>query len=145
MTPALITRASLAATAAKRWMSIHVAYGRCSGDGEVTWFWSGAPKSKAIHAQLLALGPTPNPDDVDRIMGDPVWTEAPACEACERAWPAVVRIAEPVARHLCLECVKARGDVGPVTVANARLSFDDAADVTAEPVDLIPVKIGDIL
>jgi hypothetical protein len=38
------------------------------------------PPAKEIHEALIALGPDPNPDDVDRIM-DSKWTY-PECDEC---------------------------------------------------------------
>ena len=35
-----------------------------------------------IGEKVRALGPTPNPDDVDRIIGNGSWTRTPRCSEC---------------------------------------------------------------
>ena len=68
----LITRKTLAAVAAERWVQAY--------DGTIYW---NAPKhGQSIHAALVALGTEPNPDDVDRIIGNKSWTKVPACSCC---------------------------------------------------------------
>ena len=70
----LITRQTQANTAAERW---HRQY-------EGTFYWPAPKHGQFTHASLVALGDTPNPDDVDRIIGNDGWTEVPACHCCGR-------------------------------------------------------------
>lgn len=39
-------------------------------------------KRADVYGALLALGPTPNPDDVDRIIGNKSWTDN-RCDECQ--------------------------------------------------------------
>lgn len=70
----LITRQTKANAAAERWRQQYF--------GHRSW---GPPRNRSqIHGALVALGDTPNPDDVDRIIGNKCWTELPACHCCGR-------------------------------------------------------------
>lgn len=65
-----------------------------------------------IGDQLEALGPTPNPDDVDRIIGNGSWTDTPTCDECDATHngPRVRVGSEPdydsATAHLCRRCIK---------------------------------------
>ena len=62
-------------------------------------------------AQLDALGPDPDPNDVDRIIGNESWTRMP-CAGCLKDVPVALQIQaedpddDPV--YLCENCVRMR-------------------------------------
>lgn len=69
----LITRQTQANEAAKRWkIQYHsqIADRRLKDD------------RKDIYSKLLALGSTPNPDDVDKVIGNKFWTDTMECTEC---------------------------------------------------------------
>ena len=68
----LITRQTLANEAAERYRASY----------QHTSYWGAPWNRENKHAELVALGDTPNPDDVDRIMGNNSWTAVPACSCC---------------------------------------------------------------
>jgi hypothetical protein len=70
MKPILISRQTLASTAAERW------YYQYSSKR-----WGRDTKTQSTLVQLRALGPTPSPEDVDRIVGNSSWTSE-RCNAC---------------------------------------------------------------
>lgn len=89
----LITRRGRARTAAKRWLAQY-------------------PDDKVRHPKLAALGDSPSPDDVDRIIGNGSWTEVPKCNECNRyGLPAVVELGdepdyESQTAWVCLDCLR---------------------------------------
>lgn len=67
-----ITRQGMANDAARRWHEQYHKNGDVPGDkGE-------------IYRALVALGPTPNPDNVDRVIGNGSWTSTRICGECRR-------------------------------------------------------------
>jgi hypothetical protein len=70
----LIIRQKLANSAAERWKD---QYQNEFG------FWMNVfdGDSEEIYKELVAHGPTPNPDDVDRITGNTSWTTI-GCDNC---------------------------------------------------------------
>ena len=68
----LITRQSLASVAAESFKRVY-----CK-DEEWRTYDSWSPVEK--HRQLLELGPNPDPDEVDRVMGS-TWTKH-LCDEC---------------------------------------------------------------
>ncbi|WP_414554781.1 hypothetical protein [Stenotrophomonas forensis] len=99
--PVVITRKTLAAGAAQRWENQYA--GWSAKDGE---------KAKVL-LQLQALGPDPDPDAVDAIVGNRSWTEVPSCNGCNAADCSVVVTVgetpgyESSTAHLCEKCVLA--------------------------------------
>ena len=95
-----INRRSLASEAASRWFGTYGENGRGYGND----------KAGVLRA-LRKLGPSPDPDDVDSVIGNKSWTEVPSCDGCGKEHPrAVVRVgAEPdyesATAHLCKACV----------------------------------------
>ena len=95
----LITRQYQANRAAKRWK---VNYPKDT----ITTVGS----SNKTYDKLIDLGPTPNPDDVDKIIGNNSWTEVPRCEQCDKRVEAVVEVGqepdwESRTCYLCKECI----------------------------------------
>ncbi len=94
----LITRQSQASTAAARWSR---QYKSREGPGQI-----------GIGARLADLGPTPDPDSVDRIVGNTSWTCVPKCDECgTRGLSAVVQLGEPPdcessTANICGPCLK---------------------------------------
>ncbi|WP_164087106.1 hypothetical protein [Stenotrophomonas maltophilia] len=99
--PVVVARRTLAAMAAKRWKNQYA--GWADGDG-----------SKAgVLLQLQALGPNPDPDAVDAVVGNRSWTTVPSCNGCNAADCSVVVTVgetpgyESSTAHLCEKCVLA--------------------------------------
>lgn len=114
----IITRHSLAAQAAVKWKRQYP---------EDKMILSG--RTKNIHEQLVALGPIPNPDDVDRIIGNNSWTRVPDCSNCnqDEGLDKVIEVGQVPnyeSRHvyLCATCVQAIWDV---MFANTNASEDN--------------------
>lgn len=72
------TRQSLANSVAERYL---LQYKRLI-ETDPTWFNHARQCPKDVHAALVALGPTPDPDEVDKVIGGPSWTQ-PTCDACK--------------------------------------------------------------
>ncbi len=102
-----VTRQSLANEAASHW---HATY----DSGEY-----GADKL-VIGRALDALGPTPDPDAVDRVIGNSCWTHYWQCSGCEKLDPdVVVQVGqepdyESSTAFLCLDCLREAARVGGV-------------------------------
>lgn len=80
MKPIKITRQTLANGAQHRWASQYI---------------STTEKAKIdILAQLKALGDFPDPDAVDKIIGNRSWTSVPRCDCCMLKKDIVIRIGE---------------------------------------------------
>ena len=100
--PIKITRKTRAAEAARKWRE---QYPPGSPPG-----WGGADR-EATYAALVALGPLPDPDAVDALIGNTSWTDVPECDGCERTgMPFVVRVGdepdyESSTAWLCSECL----------------------------------------
>ena len=89
----LITRQTLAAEAAERWIAQY------QGDRE----------GKA--AAIRSLGEAPDPDAVDAIIGNGSWTSVPECNECKTDVEAVIRIGdepdyESSTAWVCEDCLK---------------------------------------
>ena len=95
--PVVITRQTLANSAANRWREQYARF--------------QIPDAKSIGNELAALGPTPNPDDVDRVVGNKAWTIVPPCNGCGAENPhAVVHVGdepnyESHTATLCTDCI----------------------------------------
>jgi CxxC motif-containing protein (DUF1111 family) len=92
----LVTRRGLAATAHARWCE---AYKRSARD-----------RFAVIGEAIAALGPCPNPDDVDAAIGNDSWTNPGACDGCHvRDGQPRVEVGElpdyeSATARLCLTC-----------------------------------------
>lgn len=97
MEAVLITRATLAAQAADLWEAQY----RSGAYGD---------RSETTKA-LRALGPAPDPDAVDAVIGNTSWTEVPECSGCgAKGLQKVVRVGEALnyesaTAELCQACV----------------------------------------
>jgi hypothetical protein len=89
----IVTRKSLTATAAERWYRWHT-----HGEG----FWRDN-RDQVIHDQLLALGPEPEPDEVDYVIGHSHCTDV-CCSACERSVGSAVALGDDGV-YCCLTCI----------------------------------------
>lgn len=100
MSATLITRQLNADSTAARWKAKYV---------DKTTRYVG--DAKAVHAQLVALGPTPNPDDVDRIIGNTSWTRVGlVCNGCGEESDRIVQVGEEPdyesrTARLCAKCL----------------------------------------
>lgn len=97
----LVTKKTQAAIAAKRWFE---QYSRPNGHHMVM-----PAKWAAIHEALLALGQSPEPVDVDRVIGNTSWTTC-SCQVCSESKNAVLWLGyEPDGEYtvsICLECAQ---------------------------------------
>lgn len=101
--PYVVSRASRAAEAAEQWKNQYHADG--SGWNTIK---IGRP-SQDIWADLKALGSSPDPDDVDRVIGNTCWTEA-RCDQCGKTHDRVVVVGQSEdydssTAQLCRECL----------------------------------------
>lgn len=92
----LRTRAMNAAEAAKLWQRQYAN-------------WTLDDEKRQIGERLSLLGETPNPDDVDRIIGNVSWTQM-ICPVCQNFCESIVETQhaddEQGEIRLCAGCVK---------------------------------------
>lgn len=69
-------------------------------------------KKKKIYQELCALGDNPNPDDVDRVIGNNSWTKT-ACDECGEYKDNLIRFGEESdpdegsnTAWICEDCLK---------------------------------------
>lgn len=65
----------------------------------------------AIYEALVALGPTPNPDAVDAVIGNGSWTGLSDCDACDGKDTGIVMIGqepdyESRTAWVCVDCLR---------------------------------------
>jgi len=92
----IITRQTVADTAAERWASQY----RHDKSMRVTTL-----------RRINALGKHPNPDDVDRVIGNDSWTRTPCCDECGAENVPVLLVGqepdyESATACLCGDCVR---------------------------------------
>lgn len=97
--PMLATRKANAKTAAERWRAQYFGGGK----------WRYEDRMRGIWERLVALGDNPNPDDVERIIGNTSWTEC-KCDQCGERKESVVMVGEPLdydsrTASLCVSCL----------------------------------------
>jgi hypothetical protein len=113
----LITRQSQADTAAQRWAERYGHY--IDGPGNVRSTLFGLPNRRSTYTALVALGPNPDPDAVDRVVGNSSWTDTPTCNECGRSGlPAVVQVGEEPdyesrTAWMCGDCLRRAADLIP--------------------------------
>ena len=81
----LLTRESLAATTAARWKA---QYNFAQSFSDESW-------SRKVYDQLIALGPAPNPDAVDAVIGNPSWTHPHLCNLCGKGSDEALELGAP--------------------------------------------------
>jgi hypothetical protein len=64
-----------------------------------------------VALKVQALGPNPNPDDIDRLVGHGAWTQVYECSECVQQKPEVVQLGEEpnyesATAWICLDCLK---------------------------------------
>lgn len=96
MSAELITRQSLADGVAQQW-------GRQYNSDQY-------PDKQIIFRNLKNLGKRPNPDDVDRVIGNTSWTHPPVCRECGEVKDAVLRLGDEPdydssTTYICLACL----------------------------------------
>lgn len=96
----VITRRTLATIAAERWKLQYLR--------RDAWYLEA---SRVVYERLAALGPTPEPDAVDAIVGNGSWTDIHECHECgAEGKPALVEVGEfsledSCTARLCLDCL----------------------------------------
>lgn len=98
----IIDPKALAATAAERWK-----YGYCTGRARGDWY---SEDKRKIHEKLLALGSSPDPKDIDRIIGNRSWTRE-ICNEVDCNEDACIEIGQPpdydsMTAKLCRSCLR---------------------------------------
>jgi len=99
----IITRQSLANIAAYRW---ELQY--CHGG---LWRDTLSGNSEIVYRKLLALGNSPAPDDIDKIIGNTGWTHPERCSECNVRGDIVIRVGqepdfESNTAYLCVDCTR---------------------------------------
>lgn len=102
--PYIITRQILASEAAERWRYQY-------SEGKFGWKSTGMPvQPMDIHRSLVALGPTPTPEQVNAVIGNSSWTRL-TCNQCAKEVDSVIVVGqeqhcESYTAHLCPECLE---------------------------------------
>lgn len=96
----IVSRVSKAAKAADSWYNTY--YDKRFG-------WSYGEDKAVTYDQLVALGREPDPDDVDRIIGNNSWTST-RCDECGTSPQVVVMVGEEPAYEsntvfICSPCI----------------------------------------
>lgn len=103
--PILITRQTLANDAAQRWQAQY----------KRTYVLSDGTSASSILDALVALGPTPTPAAVDKVIGNNSWTAVPKCDGCGNEHPEfVIRVGQELDHEsstadLCGACLREAG------------------------------------
>jgi hypothetical protein len=85
---------------------------RQSKANEAAGHWQyGARERENIYNALIALGDSPNPDDVDRVIGNKSWTEVGECDECRKASEALIMLGEEPdydshTAYICINCLQ---------------------------------------
>ena len=91
----ILTRNEITAKVAERWQN---QYRKSDG----TWINNFSNK-REIYKKLVALGNNPNPEDVDRIIGNTSWTVL-KCEECKQLCDIIAVMGEHT--QLCFKCLE---------------------------------------
>lgn len=76
----LITRTQKAALASERWYKQYTTI-PSMWDSECAWFRGDKKTRRQVHEELIALGPHPYPEDVNKAIGNTSWTDC-CCDEC---------------------------------------------------------------
>lgn len=101
----IITRESTAAEAAERWK------GQYSRGGQWGTVYIGEPRdTREIYEALVALGPSPDPDAVNELIGNTSWASPPQCDECNKAAECIVQLGEEPdyessTANICPDCL----------------------------------------
>lgn len=97
----LITRQSLANNVAEHWKKVYLY--------ENEWSFIAIGSSEEIYNKLVALPKPVDPDEVDRIIGNPSWTGV-TCDNCGKTASVVTVGQEPdydsSTANVCQECLR---------------------------------------
>ena len=99
----LITRKDRAKSVADRWKLNYLV-------GNSIWFNTPELDSKQVYEALIDLGTSPDPDEVDRIIGNSSWTEVQECDKCGEHYDQIVEIdlhQLQTTTRLCQTCLRA--------------------------------------
>jgi len=100
----IITRQLLANTAKERWRQSYY------NEPAQTWGSLLESSSEKVYEGLTKLGENPNPDDVDRVIGNTSWTEVPRCDECKEHKGVVIMLGEEPdyesnTANICEDCI----------------------------------------
>lgn len=95
----LITRKGQAKITAARWKTNYLKNGE----------WRYGPDKERIYHELVALGNNPNPEDVNRVIGNSSWTDV-KCDECGKYVEEVVQLGEEpdyesCTANICKSCL----------------------------------------
>ena len=81
----------------------------CADQAASRWVNQYPDSRLGTRRALRALGASPDPDEIDRIVGNDSWTKPPLCDECGGESPAVVKIGD-VAHYgatawICIDCI----------------------------------------
>lgn len=106
----IITRQSLANIAAIRWYKqYHVINDE--------WLTTLTGCSKSIYLDLMRLGDIPEPNKVDKIIGNDAWTKVPKCTECGKCTEKVIQLGEEPnyeyssTANICEKCLNKAADL----------------------------------
>lgn len=102
----VITRKSKAALTAADWKLQY-----CTPDGA----WRYGPDKENKYTALVALGPHPDPDHVNAVIGNSSWTDC-RCSECQKYSEVVVQVGqepdyESATAWLCLNCLAKAAEI----------------------------------
>lgn len=77
--------------------------------------WRFGEEKRVKYEALVALGQEPNPDDVDRVIGNPSWTSC-RCDECDSTPEFLVMVGQEPdydanTVHLCAGCITKLGEM----------------------------------
>lgn len=113
----LITRESLAAGVVAKWRKQYA--------NSLDMRWRDGPTKGETLTVLEAMGDHPNPDEVDRVIGNTSWTDIDCDDCGDTRLPSAMQVGEEPSYEsstatLCFECLRAAVARIPPTSADAQ-------------------------
>lgn len=102
--PYIVTRQMLANRAAENWRHQY-------SEGKFGWKSTSMPVQPiGVHRKLIALGPTPTPEQVNAVIGNSSWTRL-TCDQCGNEVDTVIVVGqaqdyESSTASLCITCLE---------------------------------------
>lgn len=97
----ILTTHKLAAQASARWLRQYKIH------GGYNWKSPAGKSGEEVYNQLLALGPNPDPLQVNEIIGNDSWTRLTCCQ-CDNSVDAVIVFndGDDNTCNVCIDCIK---------------------------------------